>query len=378
MLQIGIIGIGNAGNQVAELAKKTRGIPGIAINSSDKDLINVTSIDKIIVGDEKGAGKDRSEAKNFVKQSIQQLLTQETVKSFMDNTEIVFVVSSTGGGTGSGMSPVLTDIFSRVYSSKKFIIVEILPPVFESIAAQQNTIDFLQEVRSCLPDITYMCYDNHRVSMKPTDQMMRTVNEQIVEDLCVIRGEYQYPTPYASIDEKDMLKILESPGRLTIVRSYNMKEKDLDDKDIEDILINYIKNISTSAELDRDKIVKRMGLITNLGQTIHQGLNFKLDKVKEFAGEPVEGFEHIYINEKNDDPNRVIVLLSGLSVPDDRIQKILDRIQEAMDAINKTKVSSVLDSVNTSGIGELRDTNSYKIQPAEINFTDIFSKYDKK
>ena len=41
MLKVGIIGIGNTGNQIATLAMKRLNIPVIAVNSSEKDLETV-------------------------------------------------------------------------------------------------------------------------------------------------------------------------------------------------------------------------------------------------------------------------------------------------------------------------------------------------
>ena len=129
MLKVAIVGIGNAGNQVAELAKKTKGIEGIAINSSEKDISTVSAVKAIVIGDEKGAGKDRNIAKEFIQKSARKLLSESEFTDVIVNNEVIFVVSSTGGGTGSGMAPVLTDVLTRVYPTKRFILVGILPPI---------------------------------------------------------------------------------------------------------------------------------------------------------------------------------------------------------------------------------------------------------
>lgn len=377
MLKVAIIGIGNAGSQVAEYGKRERNIPGVAINSSNKDLINITAIDRILIGDEKGAGKDRNEAKKFMKTHIQDLCKQEKFRNLIESNEVIFVASSIGGGTGSGMSPVLTEILSKMYPSKKFVLIEIYPAISESAAAQQNGIDYLQEVRKFLPHITYMAYDNNRRVNRPTDKMMLEVNAEIVEDICVLRGDYQYPTPFSSIDEKDALRLIETPGRLCIAKAYNIKEKDLDDKSIEDILIGNLKNVTVAAELDRDRIVKRLGLITNLNNNIHELMDTKLNIFKAFTGEPVEGFEHIYINKAPDESNKVIVILSGLSIPDDRITKMVERIQEAEAEISKVKESSVLDSISTDNISKIRHSSTSCNEGSNINIDDTFDKYFK-
>jgi cell division GTPase FtsZ len=327
------------------------------------------------MGDEKGAGKDRTEAKNFVKQNIQDLLKQEVFKKMMDENEVVFVISSTGGGTGSGMTPVLTEILSKIYSTKRFIIVEIYPPIRESVAAQQNSIEYLKEIKQFIPNSVYMSYDNNKRANKPTSEMMEEINIEIVEDICVLRGDYQYPTPYTSIDEKDALKLLETPGRLSVVKLYGLKEKDLDDKSIEDMIIYNLKNTSVGVELERDRIVKRMGLITNLNDKLHKALDTNMTQLKDFVGEPVEGFEHIMINKDPEDPNRVIVILAGMSVPDDRIQKMLQRIEEATEQLTKVKSSSILDDAQTDLIKSLRDTSAGKTDPADIDLNETFNKY---
>ena len=217
-----------------------------------------------------------------------------------------------------------------------------------------------------------MCYDNNRKSNLPTSEMMKEVNKEVVEHMAIIRGDYLYPTPYNSIDEKDMLKILETPGRLAIYEISDIKEKDLDDKTIEDIIIDEIKNKSSNVELDRDKIVKRMGVITNLNTNLNCVFNKDTTKIKDLVGEPVEGFEHVYVGQK-DELNRAIVILSGLSVPDDRLEKITQRIQEGLEELSRTKQSSVLDTVETNDIKALRD-NGIK-QSSELDLDDIFGKY---
>lgn len=372
MLKVCTIGIGNAGNQVAELAMVEKKIPGIAINSSAKDLTNIKNISKIIIGDNKGAGKNRDEAKRFVKEQVRNLLGQEIFTSMIKDSDVIFVISSIGGGTGSGMSPMMTDILSRTFKDKKFIIVEIYPPIGESIAAQQNSIDYLKEVKSFLPNAVYMCYDNNRKSDLPTPEMMKAINKEIVEHMAIIRGDYLYPTSYNSIDEKDMLKLIEREGRLAIYLLEGIKEKDLDSKDVEDMIIDVIKNQSTNVELDRDKIVKCLGVIVNLNENINKNFNTNINKVKGLIGEPVEGFEHIWIGEKEDE-NRIGLILSGLSVPDDRIEKIVQRIEEGLEALNRTKESSVLDSADTNLIKEMR--SSVHEEGNEIDLDELFDKY---
>jgi tubulin-like protein CetZ len=372
MLKVGVIGIGNAGNQVAELAKRNA-IDGIALNSSEKDISTLSAVNSMVIGDEKGAGKDRNIAKEFIQKAARDLLGEDEFTNVVKNSEVIYVVSSTGGGTGSGMAPVLYDVLTRIYPAKKFILVGILPPLKESVAAQQNTIEYLKEMRQSNP--VYQLYDNNNHTNRPINEMLSTVNKEIVDDMIVIRGDYQKATPYNSIDEKDMLKLIETTGRLVIAREFGMKEKDLDVKSIEQRLLDRLK-ANAHAELDRDQIIKRLGLIINLNEKVYRSLDTNLPEFKEFVGEPIEGFEHIYLNEEEE--NKVITVLSGLSVPDDRIEKIMQRIQEATAALTRTKESSILDDASTDMLDSLRGSSTKDGKVDNVDLDDIFGSYMKK
>ena len=74
--------------------------------------------------------------------------------------------------------------------------------------------------------------------------------------------------------------------------------------------------------------------------------------------------------------NRAIVISSGLSLPEDRIEKINERIQEILDEIEKQKqVNSILDTIETDKIKGLRGIRNDSNGPDEIDIDDFLSKY---
>lgn len=376
MLKVGVVGIGNAGNQVADGIKAAMPeIDAVAVNSSKNDFAALNYVPAVIVGDEKGAGKDRKIAKTFVQKEIKKLLAFPEFVNVIEGNDIVFVIAGSGGGTGSGQSPVLTDILKRFYPHKIFINIGILPSLKETVAAQENTLEYLKELIGF--NATYMLYDNNRRANLPTSRMLEEINKEIVEDIITLRGEYQYVTPFTSIDEKDGTKILGTPGRILVARADGFREKDLDEASIEDRLLANL-NTSAHAEIDRDQIVKRMAIITNLSSKINSSFDSNVPKFKEMIGEAVEGFEHIYINPNGDDnENRVITIMSGMSMPDDRLNKIVQRIEDATEQLMNTKQSSVLGTVDTGLISELRGSDNSEQSDDTPDLDDIFSKYMK-
>ena len=388
MLNVGIIGIGNAGNQVcAYCTKKYPDIPLIAMNCSSNDMQTIpNSIRKVAIGDGKGAGKNREEAKKFLENSIMEFLSDQDIKDFLKGLDIVFIVSSTGGGTGSGISLLLADIINQVYrstSSPVFpITVGILPTVGESLESQANTLSYLTELYEELDDEpTYMLYDNDKFAKESTITALKKVNEKIVEDINILRGYYNIPTPYNSIDERDTLTIITTPGRLVVGSVYDINDKDCTDElTLEDLLISDIKK-NAHAELQLDGIINRAGFIANLSETLIGSLDTNYPKLQKAFGVPVGNFEHIAMNPDRKLPNNVFWFIGGLTPINDRIIKIKDRIEQIESAQKKKADESELDRDALKSIQAKRVYRQNPISTAKaendqkIDITGIFNKF---
>lgn len=375
MLTVGVIGIGNAGSQVAALAKERLAVDAMCINSSEKDLQTVSgTVVKVLIGDAKGAGKERDAAKKFLKNSIMDIINDEEKSKIFDN-EVIFIVSSCGGGTGSGASILLSDIIREVYPSRKIIIVGILPTLKEALSTQLNTISYLQELYNTLSDATYMLYDNNKLEKMPSHLMMTSINESIVNDIDVIRGTYQVATPFSSIDEKDAGNIITTKGRIVIASLKDLKEKDIDETSIEDLLIEQLKT-NSHCELQRDNIVHRTGVITNLSERLNEKFDSHLPKVQEFIGTPVEEFEHISINADRHLPNNVFLIIAGLTAVNDRIRKINDRVEEINELQRQREEDSELNNIDLTSMSQKIERKSDEVKTDNIDIANIFSKFN--
>ena len=384
MLNVGVIGVGNAGNQVCALcAKKYPDIPVIAINCSENDMNTIPdSVTKILIGDGRGAGKNREEAKAFLEKSIMEFVSDENIKEILSSLDIVFIVSSTGGGTGSGISILLTNIISAVsqsYDKPVFpISIGILPTIHEALSTQANTLSYLTELYELCESPTYMLYDNDKFSKCSTVETLTKVNEQIVEDINVLRCYYNAATTYNSIDERDAMTLITTPGRLAVASLYDVKEKDLDDDEtLEDKLITELKK-NAHAELQMDRIVNRTGVIANLSEAMLSKFDTHVPKIQNLIGAPVEEFEHISINPDRKLPNNVFYIATGLTAINDRITKAKDRIDEITEAQKKKEDELELDKDMLSGVQNKRVYRPKQQEmPDKIDLGSIFSKFKK-
>ena len=379
MLEVGIIGIGNTGNQVASLAKEKLGIPVLAINSSEKDLETVpNNIPKKLITDKdglsSGAGKDRQLAKTYLKDSITNLLKDQEIIDLISPLDVVFIVSSTGGGTGSGTAPLLANIIEARFVDTKVIMVGVLPVNSEALSAHVNTLEYLNELYKVMENQTYMLYDNDKCAGLPSYKLLDKVNNEIVEDINVLRCNYNYTTKLDSIDDRDAKRLISFAGRIVVSRVEDFKEKDTDNMTIEDMLIDNIKK-NCHVEAQRDKKVMASGIITNLSQTLTEEFDNNIPKVRDFTGDPIHAFNHIYVNDDRKMPNNVYLILSGLSPINDRINIISDRIGEIEERQKTLESDDALSSVSLNTLSSKISDKEKSNESTTVDLKDIFGKF---
>ena len=375
MLVSGVIGIGNAGSQVASLAVSEQ-MDAVVINSSENDLSTIPdNVIKFPLGDLRGAGKNREEAKKFVKDSIKKILQTDEFVEFMDKKDVIFVVSSTGGGTGSGISPILTQILKKMFPDSYVILVGILPTLDEAYSTQINTLEYIQELYKKLDNPTYMLYDNDRMKNLPSHLMMESINKAIVEDIKVLQGTYNYTTKYSSIDEKDMSMIISTSGRIVVASYTNIKEKDLDNCSIDEKLVQLLKT-GAHAELQLDKVIKRSGVIADLSPSMVANFDEHLSELQKVVGAPVEEFSHIAINSEKTLPNNVYFIGAGLSPINDRIEKINERVQEIESMQDVDNVDENVFSIDLEKANSKREYKKTQVDKT-VDLNSIFDDFMK-
>ena len=332
-------------------------------------------MNQIVFGDSAGSGKDRSIAKGFVKNNIKDLFREADFKSFMEEVDIVFVVNSTGGGTGSGMGPILTDILRGYYAkdeNKVFINIGILPTLGESVGAQRNTIEYLKEMSEL--GGSFMLFDNETRSNLATNKQMDIINMEIVNMISIIRGDMSHSSPYGMIDDKDMRKIVSMPGMIFMDVLTSIFE-DTVTEDIDQLMLKHIAQESCMTKVDNDKIVKRLGFIAYLTSELHERFNENLPAIREQFGEPIEDFKHFAENTESDKLNSVALIMSGLSIPDNRIRSMINRIEKVEEELRKTKKSNTLSNA-LNKISEYEGTkDSNKAEAEDFDMDSILNKY---
>ena len=379
--KIGIIGIGNCGSQVAYLAERKypEVFDCVYINTSEADLSMAGNSElkfKIGEGELEGSGKNRKKMKRYFKQDIADILRNTNFQEIINEKKYVFVVASTAGGTGSGAAPVFVDVLKEMFPDVNFVLVAVLPKIESSRGETENALEFLKEVYTNLADnTTYMLYDNETTADLSSTKSLTEVNEAIVEDIRIISGIDNSPTPYESIDAADMESIISTSGRLMVLRiTKGITEKSMEDISADDLIIKALKS-SKHAETNRDKNVIRYGVITYFTEEVNNLYNSNLQKVQDFIGVPkAERFNHNAINTNEENMNFMYFIASGLSPIIDRITKMNDRLEKLKTALSSNKHLEDAASLAVSKMVGV-DRRDEKKQKSEVKINDIFSKF---
>ena len=384
---IGIIGVGNCGGQVACLAEKKYEslFDSMYLNTSQADLSMISGSGlKIKIGNDdeiEGSGKNRTKMKGYLRDDIEKVLSNQQFVNTIASKKYVFVVVSAAGGTGSGAGPVLLDVLRQAFIDVHFILVAVLPRIHDSLSDQGNGLEFLSELYEGLGEsTTYMIYDNETTAGRSPTEALEIVNENIVEDIRVLSGIDNFPTPYESIDPADMETIVTTPGRLLVTRvKKGITEKNMEDGSFDDIIIKSIKQ-SCHTETDRNKKVVRWGIITYFTESVNKLYTTQFDKLTEFIGEPGERFNHNAISEQNENLNFLYLIASGLSPINDRAKKMKDRVAELKAALATDDASKYVlsgDDVTSEALALRKKEERHNNAPEAFKPKDIFSRFMK-
>lgn len=344
-----VIGIGNAGSQVTAAAIR-EGFDGFLINSSEKDLndsIVDSNIPAFIIGNHRGAGRDRSTAKEFLKDDLRNLFSNGDFITRIEHSDIIFVVASTAGGTGSGCAPLLVNRIQRMYPNKTVIFYGIMPKYSESPQAQMNTLECLKEVTNTKFPMTYMLADLHAYENETSDVAYKKIIEYIVDTLNVLSGKYMKESPYGMIDENDLLTIINETGYMAVYHIRNMTQTDIEDKSTQSLLIREISR-GSAVHIQGDKHVMKMGIIIDTPSRAEDpSKNSNFEELENYTGVPLDAFVNYSISDGS--RGDMALIMSGCSKPMDRIAectRIADKARALFESTNDEDVDSELEMLD--------------------------------
>ena len=350
LLNVGVIGMGNCGGQMADLAAGA-GFDAIAINASSDDMSTlINKVECFLVGDGNGTGKSRLTAKEFLKDHNNIFKDQRMVEFIMRHDAIV-ITTSIGGGFGSGTSLEFTATLTADYPDKLFIPTGVLPFNSELYTAQNHSIGWVQELEEL--NIPYILYDNDRYKGEKEKTACELVNMNFVKDLEIMRGDFIYETRTGGIDPRDLLTVLSTPGRIVMGSMTGIDVDDLVDKSLIRTLAEYISNDSAHAELTDDKQILASATMYYLPDEfdLYKG-SVRSDLQQMYGGHVSDYTNFADMFEDSQDPEPCIaVILAGLSSPQTRIARLVKRRERlAAEITSRKPAESKVHGIDTNSM----------------------------
>ena len=110
VVKIKVIGVGGAGNNAVNrmIETDTKGVEFIAVNTDAMALRKSTAPMKIMIGEKitkgRGAGANPEMGKGAAEENL------EEIKKQLEGSDMLFITSGMGGGTGTGAAPVIAKL----------------------------------------------------------------------------------------------------------------------------------------------------------------------------------------------------------------------------------------------------------------------------
>lgn len=330
-----LIGIGAGGNKAAICAVRNDIISvenTMLINSTLKDIPKDYTGSAIEFSNSYGGcGKERKMSYDLCANSIQDGTIP--LEEFLnvgkeDQTELVVLVSSTEGGTGSGSTPLLAKYIREVLGISVHVFLFI--GFQEDVRGTKNTVEIFQELQNN--------FATEAVKLKkylPECNSNRIKAEEKADiDFCkklsVLIG-LQLRDSDHNIDPTDLLKISTTDGYM-VIESAVIEDKIKNREQFRKIVIDMIDNSKT---LDVDEPSQtRMAVIINIKKDSTDYIDYD-DILTERFGQCYDKFEHI--QDESDMDQFIAFISAGSKMPMDEVESVYNKYQKMTAMVNKDK-----------------------------------------
>lgn len=310
------VGVGQAGSNIANLFER-KGYLSLYINTSNDDLDSIDSGDefKYHIPTGMGCSKMRSKGLKFAMNYHTHI--ENMIDSKFPRQDIVFFIFSLGGGTGSGISPVILDCLSRINPHKNYGAMIIIPSISESIQTQRNAIEAFNDLLLIENLKNLYQLDNNELDRFEVNQRFVELFDRLLNITIADRR--------GVIDKAELEKILTSKGNVLL--SYLNTEK-ISDSFSSTIFSPFKKGCELIAlSLTNDKLVDYYSLENILGTPIDKFIGYNPENnFIAVAGMPnntkrMEQLRNTVIMKQNDrDTNKNTII--PIEVPEASISAI--------------------------------------------------------
>lgn len=342
-----VIGVGAAGNKaaltVAQMNEEITVDDVILVNSTTKDIPQGFTGQTIILSpDDTGCGKQRSDAKGYVISAIQSGKFDFDDK--VNDYDIIIVISSLEGGTGSGASPMIASYCSQHFGKNTHLIG--FTGFEEDPRGLQNSVEFFQEIGD---DLIVQVIPNNEFLRQAGNNKFKAeqlANKELARRISIIDGSLMEASDQ-NIDATDIFKVSNTLG-YTIVGYEEISTPLTDVTDFNNLCEKLIFNNKSLKSKEPGQ--QRMAVVMNISPVSENAVDLHFTKLKEAYGTAYEVFVHKQYNP--DKPEFIAFISSGQKMPLDEVKAIYERYNRESGNVNKETDSFFEEVKSMRGISQ--------------------------
>lgn len=220
------IGLGHCGGKIADdfkkaaMDKKGMIMDVCAINTDGADLATHTNIpedNKLLIGSGKGAAKNWEEGYEAALQN------ETNIKAFISrmlspDVDIILLTLGEGGGTGSGVAPVVAETIKEL--GRTCVAIVTIPFETESVKSKVNAAVGIDMLYRSEGTNAIICIENDKLTAYYPDRLLteayEKVNEIAVSTFLNLIDLANLPSKADRIDESELKSIFKYPGFATL------------------------------------------------------------------------------------------------------------------------------------------------------------------
>lgn len=337
----GFIGLGQMGGNVVK-SIHAKGYSVMAANTAQSDLdgLDIPEESKYHILGGYGSSKERKKAKQLLAENNCEnfdLLVNEIKERFKE-CHVIFLMGSSGGGSGSAMVPA-TKKRLQAETDKIICVVTCMPDDNASMKEYMNCYEFFQELESVEGGGATFIINNNKNKEK------LVLNEQFA---CYLDAflDCETSSTRGVVDRAEIENVLSQRG-VCIVNKQGA------DKATTQTVIERIRD-NIYVPLENDGVVANIALVNSNN-------NVRLNEIVESVGKPLATFEGW-------ESDATVLAISGCSLPYKKLEEIKQKIEADKDTIKKN-LTATSERRLTGSIDFLGDISTEKSQPEKVEST---------
>lgn len=327
--------IGQGGGNIGELfVEKDYVCHFINTSNTDLETINVNPSLKYHIPRAFGCNKNRRKAIEYAREYNRHII--DTIDNSFSTQDIVFFVLTLGGGTGSGIAPLILDYMSKKHPDKYYGAIVVMPSLKEPIVQLNNSVEAFKQIRSIENLRTLFILDNDSC-----DDILE-LNKNFVNNFDRLINITK-PHKKGVIDGAELEELITCKG-VSVMGSFEIHEHNFKFKD------KMFAMYKTSCEY--------------IGLSVCDDTNIEL--IEKHFGTPFS--VHKGYNDKDN-----FVIATGLPMYTNKIDSISKRIKALLFDRNE-QYSEDIEEIDIP-IKNKYSKKTYNNTDGKTNFEDIFGKY---